>query len=348
MEKSTRQIKNRLAEALKERSEGIEQQTATAEILRTISSSPADAQPIFDSIAASAARLCHAEFCHVFQFDGELIHFVAHHGLSPEGLAAQSRPWPAAPDRGSATGRCILSGSVEEIPDVRADEDYKLGVIADAVSFRSIVAVPLLHNNRPVGALSLARSQPEPIPDRQIALLRTFADQAVIAIENARLFEQVQALTRELQEALEYQTATSEVLSVISRAPSQLQPVFEAIVETATRLCHADSDRVHAWRGRTLSCVRHLWPFGGNASSRPQAPDYGRPRLGQWAGGARTQEVQIHDALADPEFTRFDTQAVGQFRTLLGVPLLREGAPIGVVSLQRRRVDPSRKSTSSS
>ena len=163
----------------------------------------------------------------------------------------------------------------------------------------------------------------------------------MIAIENIRLFEEVQARTRELQEALEYQTATSEVLSVISRAPSQLEPVFEAIVRTAARLCQADGAIV-CTRGEDE--LYHYSAVSGHSEEvravvhkRPLAADRGSVS-GRAVLERRT--VQIHDALADPEFTRFDTQAVGQFRTLLGVPLLREGTPIGVISMQRRRVEP--------
>jgi two-component system, NtrC family, sensor kinase len=143
------------------------------------------------------------------------------------------------PGRGSAAARAILSGAVEQIPDVQADPEYAIGQGASIIGFRSVAAVPMLKEGRPIGAIAILRSQAGLLPERQITLLRTFADQAVIAIENARLFEEVQARTRELTDALEQQTATSEVLKIISSSPGDLQPVFNAMLENATRMCDA-------------------------------------------------------------------------------------------------------------
>ena len=201
-------------------------------------------------IAQSAAKLFGAQFCLVFRFDGELLHFVAYDGVSSAGLEALRRAWPRAPDRGTAAGRATLSGQIEEIPDVHRDSDYKLGIVADAVTFRSTMAVPMLHKGSVIGVITISRSQPGRFLDSQIELLQTFANQAVIAIENLRQFEELQGAT----EALEYQTATSEVLNVISRSPSELQPVFGAIVDTAARLCQADNAVVHSCEtGHTTS-----------------------------------------------------------------------------------------------
>ena len=187
-----------------------------------ISASPTDVQPVFDAMAQSAARLCEAQFCAVYRFDGQVLAFVAHHGLGPEGLAAYRSFWHSAPTRGSAVGRAILSGAVEHIPDVDADTDYTRGALAKAATFRSVVAVPILRDGIPIGALAASRSQPGRFSDRQIELLKTFADQAVIAIENVRLFN-------ETKEALEQQTATAEILRVIASSPTDVQPVFETI-----------------------------------------------------------------------------------------------------------------------
>ena len=153
-----RALEKRLAEAL-------EQQTATAEILRVISASPTEVQPVFDAMAQSAARLCEAQFCAVYRFDGQVLAFVAHHGLGPEGLAAYRSFWHSAPTRGSAVGRAILSGAVEHIPDVDADTDYTRGALAKAATFRSVVAVPILRDGIPIGALAASRSQPGRFPD---------------------------------------------------------------------------------------------------------------------------------------------------------------------------------------
>ncbi len=204
-----------------------------------ISSSPTDVQPVFDMIAQSAARLCKAQFCHVFRFDGELMHFAASHGLTPEGVETMRSVGPVALGRGSAVARSILSGTVEEIPDVHADPDYEHGDTAKIINYRSIVAAPMLKDGRPIGSIAMARSQTGRFPDSQIKLLKTFANQAVIAIENVRSFGEIQARSRELSESLEQQTATAEVLGVISSSPTNLEPVFETIVANATRLCEA-------------------------------------------------------------------------------------------------------------
>jgi len=187
----------------KELTESLEYQTATSQVLEVISRSPTQLQHVFQTIAQSAARLCNAQFCHVFRFDGELIHFAAVHGLSREGSEALRSIFPMPPGRATAAARAILSGAVEEIEDVTADPDYKHADIAKIITFRSIVAVPMIKDDRPIGAIAMARSHTGKFPEQQIELLGTFADQAVIAIENIRLFEEVQARTRELAKTVE-------------------------------------------------------------------------------------------------------------------------------------------------
>src|SRR5262245_20036804 len=223
----------------KELREALEYQTATSDVLNVISRSPTNVQPVFDAIAQSAARLCEAQFCRVFRFDGELIHFAASHGVATEGLEAANNQYPMPPGRKSAAARAILTGAVEQIPDVEADPEYAIGRGATIIGFRSVVAVPMLKDGRPIGAIAVLRSATGLLPERQIALLRTFAEQAIIAIENTRLFEAEQASKRELQESLEQQTATSEVLSVISSSPGELEPVFHTMLENAVRVCGA-------------------------------------------------------------------------------------------------------------
>jgi two-component system, NtrC family, sensor kinase len=241
-----RDLEKRLAEAQEQRtataealqtrnrelSEAQEQQAATAEILRVISSSPTDVQPVFDTIARSAARLCGAEVCFVFRFDSELVHFIAHHGLTAEGYEAFRRAWPRTPSLGTAAGRSILNRGVAHIPDVHADPTYAHGALAAVADFRSVLAVPMLREGVPIGTITVDRRRSGSFSDRQIDLLKTFADQAVIAIENVRLFN-------ETKEALERQTATSEILRVISSSPTDVQPVFDAIAAKALDLCRA-------------------------------------------------------------------------------------------------------------
>ena len=222
-----------VARLTRERDEAREQQTATVEILRVIRASPTDVQPVFDMIAESASRLCGAQFCFVYRFDGQLLHFVAHHSVSPKVVEINRRAYPQPPSRKSVAARAILEQSVVQIPDVYADPEYALGELAAVCGYRSGIGIPILRDGVPIGSIAIARAEAGLFPNRQVELLKTFADQAVIAIENVRLFNEG------TKEALEQQTATSEVLKVISSTPGELQPVFETILENATRICEA-------------------------------------------------------------------------------------------------------------
>ena len=323
----------------RELQESLEYQTATSEVLSVISRSPTDVQPVFDAIAQSAARLCEAEFCHVFRFDGKLIHFAAVHGLTPEGREALRSLYPMPPGRVTAAARSILTRAVEEIPDVRADSDYSVPHSL-VIGFRSVAAVPMLKDGRPIGTIAVMRSQTGRFPARHIQLLQTFADQAVIAIENTRLFEAEQASKRELQESLEYQTATSNVLDAISRSPSQLQPVVDAIVQTATRLCSAERATMWSWREGKFDLIAHTIVDPALAKylkDNPIPPDH--TSLATRAVLER-RTMHVPDLQAEPELGRKYQVVLGKIRTLLAVPLLRKGEPIGVLSLSKSEVDP--------
>ena len=254
--------------------ETLEQQTATGEILRVISSSPTDVQPVFDTIAQSAARLCEAQFCFVFRFDGELLHFVSQEGLTPEGLEALHGVWPMAPSVGSAAGRSVLSRGIAQIPDVHADPSYVLGAVAEVATYQSTVGIPMLRDGVPIGVITVSRSWAGAFPDRQIELLKTFADQAVIAIENVRLFKELDARNRDLTETLEQQTATGEILRVISSSPTDVQPVFDTIVRSAGRLCEAYDVVIFTKQGERLHVGAHHGPIPLDFADQPIRGDW--------------------------------------------------------------------------
>jgi GAF domain-containing protein len=321
-----------VARVTRELSEALERQAATAELLSLIASSPNNAQPVFDMIAKSTARLCKAQFCYVFRFDGELVHFAAQAGYAstPEVLLTG---YPLPPGRTSAATRSILTRVIEEIPDVLEDPDYGHRSQSKTLNYRSIVAVPMLKDGRPLGTIAMARSQAGSFPEWQINLLRTFADQAVIAIENTRLLN-------ELRESLQQQTATADVLKVISRSTFDLQAVLHTLVESAARLCDADKATIARQQGGVFF---RMEAFGVS----PEFIEYARtvpfePERGSAIGRALLERKVIHipDVQADPEYTWTEAKRFGSFRTTLGVPMLRDGVPIGAFGLTRSEVRP--------
>jgi GAF domain-containing protein len=324
----------------RELAEAREQQAATAGILAAISSSPADLGRVFAEIAANAARLCDAYDAIIGQLDSDTLRLVAHHGPIPTTAPVGQATLPLT--RGSSLARAVLDRQTIHVVDLQAEKgEYPEGSdLAHRHGIRTVLHQPLMRSGKAIGVISIRRADVRPFTDRQIELLKTFADQAVIAIENTRLFEEVQTRTKQLQEALDYQTATSEVLNVISRAPTELQPVLDAIVQIAGRLCEADYALIFKLEGNKYhliaasnaeaAFVKHLARTSYDADS------------GSLTGRVATEATTIHipDVLDDPEYARPELQQLGKYRSVLGVPLMRHGRPVGTINLSRTIVKP--------
>ena len=341
LQKQLDQQTRELAEARRHLAEALERQAATSEVLEIISSSPTNMQMVFDAIAINALNLCGATFSIVVRFDGELIELASMHNLSDlEGIDALRQVFPRRPSKGGATDRAILSRTIAYIPDVREDIEYQHQPLAQAASYRSILSVPMLRQGKPVGAITLAGASPGAFGEWQADLLKSFADQAVIAIENVRLFDAEQQRTRELIESLQQQTATADVLKVISRSTFDLKAVLHTLVESAARLCDADKATIARQQGGVFF---RMEAYGVS----PEFIEYARtvpvePERGSAIGRALLERKVVHipDVQADPEYNWAEAQRFGSFRTNLGVPMLRNGVPIGAFGLTRSEVRP--------
>ena len=241
----------RLLKELRERtddlSESLQQQTATADVLKVISRSAFDLQAVLDTLVESAGKLCNATMTNIWLRDGDVLRAQAQIGMS-ETFSEFLRTHPIARDRGKFVGRAFLTGELVHLPDVLADPEYTFVEAPTIGQFRSALGVPLIRQGQVEGVFALARPEPGGFTDREIELVRSFADQALIAIENVRLFDEVQAKTRDLTESLQQQTATADVLKIINRSSVDLETVLDTLVETVTRLCRADYSTMYRQR----------------------------------------------------------------------------------------------------
>ena len=313
----------RLFQELKE---SLEQQTATSEILGVIARSPTDIQPVLDTVAESAARVCGAEDTVIFRVDGNMRQVAAHYGSLPA-PSYQSTELT----RGSFTGRAVLNRETIHVHDLGAMRETEYP--DTHISFRvgTALATPLLREGTPIGVIGIRRVEVRPFTDKQISLLKTFADQAVIAIENVRLFKELQERNAELREALEHQTATAEVLGIISRSPTDVQPVLDAIVESAARVCGIDDVALRLQEGTTFVFRAH---FGSIPLSRVEI-SIDEPHF-RWMREHGT--LHIHDVRAQNDFPMVGS--AGNLRTFLAAPLRQQGELIGVLGARRNEVRP--------
>jgi signal transduction histidine kinase len=323
---------------LNELRQSLQQQTGTADVLKLISRSTFDLQTVFHTLTESAARLCDAEIANIWRPSDGAYRIAASYGVTSRFKEyAENKEYletiAIEPGRGSIVGRTLLTGKVVHVLDIQADPDYELSGILALRSYRTTLGVPLLREGVPIGVLFLARTRVDQFTQQQIDLVASFADQAVIAIENTRLLN-------ELRESLQQQTATADVLKVISRSTFDLQTVLQTLVASAARLCDAENATItrerngafyraeaYGFSGEFMNYVKDI-PI-----SAEQGSASGRSLL-------EGRVVHIPDVKADPEYTWVEAQRLGDFRTLLAVPMLREGVPIGVLTLARSKVRP--------
>ena len=319
---------------LNELRESLAQQTATADVLKAISSSLDDLTPVFETIGQRAEKLCDAEISLISMVDGDLIRLVSISGVTEKGVETVRQVYyPMRRSDETVAARAIRSGAICHVPDVLSDPLYPSKEAARVAGFRGCLAVPMVRDEQVIGAIFVARREAGLFTDAQVQLLKTFAAQAVIAIENVRLFN-------ETKEALERQTATADVLKVISRSTFDLQTVLDTLVASAARLCEADSASIHR-------PVEGSYPYVASYGLTREYDEYMRerplvPGRGTVLGRAITElkPIQVNDVTADPEYTLTEGRRLGGFRTVLGVPLLREGVPIGIIMLTRNMVRP--------
>jgi GAF domain-containing protein len=325
------------ARLFNETKEALERQTATADILKVIASSPDDVQPVFQAIAERSKRLIDALSTTVFTLIDGMMHLRAFTPITPEADATLQAAFPA-PLSTFSWGASIKEGKLYAVID--AEQESELRDLARERGWRSCLCVPLMRDGKPIGMIGPTRAEPGPFTDHHVQLMQTFADQAVIAIENTRLFNEVQAKTRDLEESLQQQTATADVLKVISRSTFDLPAVLHALVETAARLCDGEKATITRQKDGVFFRAEAYGfsdEFMDYARTVPIIPDRGSVIGRALLGGV---VVHIPDVKADPDYTFSEGQKLGDFRTVLGVPMLREGVPIGVIVLTRSEARP--------
>ena len=349
LEHQLEECRRELAEARERLTEALEQQTATSEILQVISSSPGDLEPVFEAMLANATRVCDAKFGALYLYEGNAFRAVALHGAAPASFVEARRRHPVlSVIPGTALGRVAATKQTVQIADAQAEPAYRASqahaVGVEMGGVRTALSVPMLKEGGLIGAFNLFRQEVRPFTDKQVELVSNFAKQAVIAIENTRLLNELRQRTDDLSEALEQQTATSEVLQVISSSPGELEPVFQAMLANAARICEAKFGTMHEFAD---GAFRALWSLG----VPPALAEYNREwrvwgpatALGQLPRTKQTVHVidaREGRAYANRDPGRMAAIELGGVRTFVIVPLLKEGVLIGAMSIYRQEVRP--------
>ena len=347
---SEARLKRQVTQLTRELKEALEQQTATSEVLRVISSSPGHLQPVFETMLASAIRICGASFGVLFRTEGDAFRAVALHGASPSFAEERRRNPVLRPNPGTGLGRVAATRQTVQIPDVQAEPAYQSDPLRRAgflerAGARTIVTVPMLKENELVGAIAIYRQEVRPFTEKQIELVTSFADQVVIAIENVRLLNELRQRTADLSESLQQQTATADVLKVISSSSGELEPVFQTMLANATRICEAGVGILYRYEGEQVRAVSML---GVNQAFREyleRGPFLPGPRTG--LGRLQREKQTIHIVDTEAEQVYFDrdpwrvaTAELLGSRTLLNVPMLKEDELIGAIGIYRHEVRP--------
>ena len=347
---SEARLKRQVTQLTRELKEALEQQTATSEVLRVISSSPGHLQPVFETMLASAIRICGASFGVLFRTEGDAFRAVALHGASPSFAEERRRNPVLRPNPGTGLGRVAATKQTVQIPDVQAEPAYQSDPLRRAgflerAGARTIVTVPMLKENELVGAIAIYRQEVRPFTEKQIELVTSFADQVVIAIENVRLLNELRQRTADLSESLQQQTATADVLKVISSSSGELEPVFQIMLANATRICEAGVGILYRYEGEQVRAVAML---GVNQAFREyleRGPFLPGPRTG--LGRLQREKQTIHIVDTEAEQVYFDrdpwrvaTAELLGSRTLLNVPMLKEDELIGAIGIYRHEVRP--------